>query len=142
MSLDALPNTVVSVPYGSLARIDLYLRTQSNAALLRADVTNWDFEVFDEQGASPETPIYGELAKANTAANADTAIILIATTVAVVTGASRLALGHTFLHKFDPTVLFDAGAGRLYRIRYTFLLASSAGKLQASVPLLMGNEYL
>lgn len=137
--LDAIPVGAVYVPYGTLATVDLYLRNQTNGALLQAAVSDWDWRVYDEQGESPETVLYSELAKAANATNADTNPIIL--TAAAVTGASRLAVGHTFLHKFNPVVLFDAASGRLYRLEYTFRLASSAGPMVVSVPMIVGSAY-
>jgi len=140
MTLDALPShRAVHVVAGSLAVVDLYLRNQVNAALLQAAVASWSFRVYSEQSASPETVLYSELAKANTAANADTSVIVLA--AAAVTGASRLAIGHTFLHKFDPLVLFSASDGRLYTLEYTFVLTSTGGPLVVRVPLAVGASY-
>lgn len=141
MPLDALPSErAVVVPWGQLAVVDLYLRNQTNGALLQAAVTDWDWRVYDEQSASPQAEVYDELAKAANAANADSTAIIL--TAAAITGASRLAMGHTFLHKFDPVALWSAVAGRLYTLEYEFRLASSAGTLQVRVPLLIGGRYL
>lgn len=138
MPLDALMSQrVVVVPWGQTAVVDLYLRNATNAALLQSAVTDWDWRVYDEQGASPQAEVYSELAKAADAGTPD----IILTAVAI-TGASRLAIGHTFLHSFDPVALWSALGGRLYGLEYTFRLAASAGTMQVRVPLLVEARYL
>jgi hypothetical protein len=140
MPLDALPvNRAVHVTAGSLAVVDLYLRDQVNAALLQAEILAWDFMVYEDQGASPETLIYSEIAKSPTATNADTSVVCL--TAVAQTGAGRVPIGHTFLHKFDPVVLFSAAAGRNFTIEYKFTLDNDAGPMIVRVALVIDPAY-
>lgn len=142
MPLDALPvNRAVHVTAGSLAVVDLYLRNEVNAALLQGALGTWDFRVYSEQGASPETLIYSELAKANSSVNSQTGGTAIVLAAVAQTGASRLPIGHTVLHKFDPVVLFSAAAGQTYTLEYTFRLATSAIPLVVRVALVVDAAY-
>lgn len=141
MALDALgAERPVHCRAGSLASVDLYWRNQLNAALLQGVISSWDFRVYDEQGESPETAIYTDLAKAANAANANGAAIFL--TAAAVTGASRLAIGHTMLHYFDPVALWSAREGGLYTLEYKpTLTAAGTGPIVARVALLVGTSY-
>lgn len=141
MTLDALPiGRAVHVTAGALAVVDLYVRNQVNAALLKAAIADWDFRVYEELGASPETLLYSELAKAVGATNSADATDIIQTAV-VVTGAARIPQGYTFLHKFDPVALFAAAAGQNYTAEYTFRLTTSAIPIVVRVALVIDGAY-
>lgn len=141
MALDALgAERPVRCRAGSLASVDLYWRNQLNAALLQGVISSWDFRVYDEQGDSPETAIYTDLAKDEDAENANGADIFLV--AAAVTGASRLAIGHTMLHYFDPVALFDARDGSIYRLEYKVnLTAAGTGPVIANVALVIDPAY-
>ena len=140
MALDALPvNRPVRCTAGSLAVVDLYLRNQVNAAFLRAALDTWDFRVYDEQGISPDAPIYEDLVRGKTETNADSSDIIL--TAVAQDGANRLPVGRTFLHKFDPVILFGAEPGRLYRIEYTFRLITSEIPFVVGVALSVDPAY-
>lgn len=141
MPFDALPiGRAVHVTAGSLAQVDLYVRNSVNAALLQAAVEDWDFRVYEEQGASPETLIYSELAKAKDAENASEAVDILHTAVQT-DGQCRIPQGRTMLHKFDPVVLFNAAAGRVFALEYTFRLLTSEVPFVVRVALVVDAAY-
>lgn len=141
MALDALgAERPVRCKAGALASVDLYWRNQTNAALLQGVISTWDFRVYDEQGNSPETAIYTDLAKAADAENANGTDIFL--TAAAITGASRLAIGHTMLHYFDPVALFDAREGSIFTLEYKAnLTAAGTGPAIARVALVIEPAY-
>jgi hypothetical protein len=138
--LDALPiGRAVHCVLGGYASVDLYFRDEANAAIVRAGVSTWDFRVYSDQGAAPETDIFDDLAKANTATNAiDSSVIWEAAVVQ--DGKNRLPVGRTFLHKFDPSALFQAGAGQNYTLEYR-VLRTSLPTLVTRVALVMEPAY-
>lgn len=135
--LDALPlaHRVFCIP-GSQAQVALYWRDDVDAAIVQAGIDTWDFRAYDEQGESPETPIYTDLAKA---ANAGTPAIMLA--AVAITGASPLAIGHTMLHSFNPVTLFEAAARREYMLEYTLRRVTSLQPIVVRVALSMGSAY-
>jgi hypothetical protein len=141
MVLDVLPYArAVHVPIGGIAVVDLYFRDENNDPILKSSVSDWDFKVFTDQGASPETAIYTELANAATISNSPDGTDVMQTTVAQ-TAECRLPIGATMIHKFDPSNVFAAASGQNYRLEYTLRYGAHNLPIVASVALVIDAAY-
>lgn len=141
MVLDALPyNRAVHANVNGLAIVDLYVRDELNEPVLQGDIADWDFKVFTDQGASPETAIYTETGNAATITNSVDGTDVMQVAVAQ-TAECRLPIGATMIHKVKIGDVFDAAMGQNYRLEYTIRTSPDNLPIVVSVALVVDPAY-
>lgn len=150
MPLVCTPPITYRCKEGAFVPIAFMLRDATDSPLFQVDSTHgvntWDFRVYDENSATPETALYSSLNRTNSATDANQAstpvIILTAVTV---NGFSPTAAGHTFLEIINPVALWSARSGCTYTLEWLFRLTAltyGSQRIVHRAPLVIEPAYL